>query len=143
MVGLAPPILKGPTSFLMDLVAHRCSQEVGNFSDRLWGVSMILVNIDRLTSESAFARLCGVAPIPASSGQTHRMRLHHGGDRQANRSLHMIAICRLRYDQRTIDYMARRQAEGLSKKDEVRCLKRFIAREVYHDPVTDLGQKGT
>ena len=100
-------------------------------------------NIDRLTSESAFARLCGVAPIPASSGQTHRMRLHRGGDRQANRSLHMIAICRLRYDQRTIDYMARRQAEGLSKKDVVRCLKRFIAREVYHDLVTDLGQKGT
>lgn len=100
-------------------------------------------NIDRLTSEAAFARLCGVAPIPASSGQTHRMRLHRGGDRQANRSLHMIAVCRLRYDQRTIDYMARRQAEGLSKKDVLRCLKRFIAREVFHDLVIDLGQKGT
>ncbi|MDA8374404.1 MAG: IS110 family transposase [Actinomycetota bacterium] len=97
-------------------------------------------NIDRLTSEAAFARLCGVAPIPASSGQTHRMRLHRGGDRQANRTLHLIAVCRLRYDQRTIDYMTRRQAEGLSKKDVIRCLKRFIAREVFHDLVNDLGR---
>ena len=100
-------------------------------------------NIDRLTSEAAFARLCGVAPIPASSGQTHRMRLHRGGDRQANRSLHLIAVCRLRYDQRTIDYMTRRQAEGLSKKDTIRCLKRFIAREVFHDLVKDLGRQET
>lgn len=95
-------------------------------------------NIDRLTSEAAFARLCGVAPIPVSSGKTHRMRLHRGGDRQANRALHMIAVCRLRYDQRTIDYMARRRAEGLSKKDVLRCLKRFIAREVFHNLKTDL-----
>jgi len=95
-------------------------------------------NIDRLNSEAAFARLCGVAPIPVSSGKTHRMRLHRGGDRQANRALHMIAVCRLRYDQRTIDYMTRRQAEGLSKKDVLRCLKRFIAREVFNDLKTDL-----
>lgn len=100
-------------------------------------------NIDRLTSEAAFARLCGVAPIPASSGQTHRMRLHRGGDRSANRTLHMIAVCRLRYDQRTIDYMNRRQAQGLSKKDVLRCLKRFIAREVFHDLVHDLAQRRT
>ena len=60
-------------------------------------------NTDRLSSEAAFARLCGVAPIPASSAQTHRMRLSRGGDRQANRSLHLIAVCRLRYDRRTID----------------------------------------
>jgi transposase len=73
-------------------------------------------NIDRLHSEAAFARLCGVAPIPVSSGRTHRMRLHRGGDRQANRALHMIAVCRLRYDDRTKIYMERRLAEGLSKK---------------------------
>ncbi|PWF81990.1 IS110 family transposase [Kocuria rosea] len=95
-------------------------------------------NIDRLTSEAAFARLCGVAPIPVSSGKTHRMRLHRGGDRQANRALHLIAVCRLRYDQRTRDYAARRLAEGLSKKDILRCLKRFIAREVYNDLRHDL-----
>lgn len=94
-------------------------------------------NIDRRHSEAAFAR-CGAAPIPVSSGKTHRMRLHRGGDRQANRALHMIAVCRLRYDQRTINYMTRRRADGLSKKDMIRCLKRFIAREVFHDLKPDL-----
>lgn len=96
-------------------------------------------NIERLHSEAAFARLCGVAPIPISSGKTHRMRLHRGGDRQANAALHMIAVCRMRYHQPTIDYVKRRLSEGLSKKDVLRCLKRFIAREVYHDLKTDLG----
>lgn len=101
-------------------------------------------NIDRLSSEAAFARLCGAAPIPISSGKTHRMRLHRGGDQQANRALPMIAVCRLRYDQRTIDYMHRRVAEGLSRKDVLRWLKRFIAREVFNDtstpqPPTKLG----
>jgi transposase len=97
-------------------------------------------NIDRLHSEAAFARLCGVAPIPVSSGKTHRMRLHRGGDRQANAALHMIAVCRMRYHQPTIDYTERRLREGLSKKDVMRCLKRFIAREVYHDLKTDLSR---
>ncbi|WP_258771901.1 IS110 family transposase [Brevibacterium aurantiacum] len=59
-------------------------------------------NIDRLTSEAAFARLCGTAPIPVSSGKSHRRRLHRGGDRQANRALHIDTVCRLRYDERTI-----------------------------------------
>lgn len=95
-------------------------------------------NIDRLATEAAFARLCGVAPIPVSSGKTHRMRLHRGGDRQANRALHLIAVCRLRYDPRTRAYAARRTTEGLSKKDILRCLKRFIAREVFNDLRTDL-----
>ena len=96
-------------------------------------------NIERLHSEAAFARLCGVAPVPVSSGKSHRMRLHRGGDRKANRALHMIAVVRLRYDARTIDYMQRRLTEGLSKKDVLRCLKRFIAREVFNDLRTDLG----
>jgi transposase len=95
-------------------------------------------NIDRLGSEASFARLCGVAPIPASSGRTHRMRLHRGGDRQANRALHMITVVRLRFDPRTIAYMQRRRTEGLSKKDVIRCLKRFIAREVFGDLTSDL-----
>jgi transposase len=95
-------------------------------------------NIDRLRNEAAFARLCGVALIPVSSGYTHRMRLHRGGDRQANSALYMIAVCRLRYDPRTIDYMNRRRAQGLSKKDVLRCLKRFIAREVFNDLKADL-----
>jgi hypothetical protein len=66
------------------------------------------------------------------------MRLHRGGDRQANRALHMIAVVRLRFDPRTITYMQRRRTEGLSKKDVLRCLKRFIAREVFHDLTSDL-----
>jgi len=66
------------------------------------------------------------------------MRLHRGGDRQANRALHMIAVCRLRYDDRTKIYMERRLAEGLSKKDVLRCLKRFIAREAFGDLKVDL-----
>jgi transposase len=88
-------------------------------------------NPDRLKSEAAFAHLCAAAPIPASSGRTNRHRLNRGGDRQANNALHMIALVRMRYDQRTRDYVARRTTEGMSKKDILRCLKRFIAREVY------------
>jgi transposase len=89
-------------------------------------------NTERLHSEAAFAMLCGVAPIPASSGQTHRHRLNRGGDRQANAAIHRIAICRLRWDPRTRAYMQRRTTEGLSKKDIIRCLKRIIARELYY-----------
>jgi len=88
-------------------------------------------NPDRLHSEAAFAHLCGVAPIPASSGRTHRHRLNRGGDRAANNALHTIALCRLRYDPRTASYVARRTKDGLSKKDIIRCLKRYIVREIY------------
>jgi transposase len=90
-------------------------------------------NPDRLRSEAAFARLVGVAPIPASSGRTDRHRLSRGGDRQANRVLHTIALVRLHRDPRTWAYLKKRTAQGLSKKDILRCLKRAIAREVYHD----------
>jgi transposase len=95
-------------------------------------------NIDRLRNEGAFAHLCGVDPIPASSGKTTRHRLNPGGDRAANAALHMIAIVRLRYCPRTRAYAARRTGEGRSKKDIIRCLKRYIAREVYHTLRADL-----
>jgi transposase len=88
-------------------------------------------NPERLRSEAAFAHLCGVAPIPASSGKTTRHRLHRGGNRDANRALWVIAMGRLRWDARTRAYVARRTAEGKTKLEIVRCLKRFIAREVY------------
>ncbi|MFF2489074.1 IS110 family transposase [Microbacterium sp. NPDC058062] len=88
-------------------------------------------NPDRLRSEAAFAMLCGVAPIPASSGKTHRHRLNRGGDRHANAALYRIVICRLRWDTRTRDYATRRTNEGLSKKEIIRCLKRLVAREIY------------
>ncbi len=88
-------------------------------------------NIERLSSEGAFARLCGASPIPASSGRTTRHRLNRGGDRKANRALYLIAVSRLRNCARTRAYAERRIAEGLSKKEIIRCLKRYIAREVF------------
>ena len=88
-------------------------------------------NPDRLRSERAFAHLCGVAPIPASSGKTNRHRLHRGGDRSANRALHIAVVVRMRYCPRTRAYVARRTTEGMSKQEIIRCLKRYLAREIY------------
>jgi transposase len=88
-------------------------------------------NHDRLTSEAAFAMLCGAAPIPASSGKTNRHRLNRGDDRQVNKALYQVVICRLRWDPRTRAYMERRTKEGFSKKEIIRCLKRYVARELY------------
>lgn len=97
-------------------------------------------NPERLKSEAAFAALCGVSPIPASSGKTNRHRLNRGGDRQANAALHRVVIVRLRYEQRTQAYMQRRTAEGLSKAEIIRCLKRYVAREVF-GALYELGQR--
>ncbi|MEV4483934.1 IS110 family transposase [Micromonospora coxensis] len=88
-------------------------------------------NPERLRSEAAFAMLCGAAPLPASSGRTNRHRLNRGGDRQANAALYRIVLCRLRWDPRTRAYTERRTKEGMSKKEIIRCLKRYIAREIY------------
>jgi transposase len=88
-------------------------------------------NPERLHSEAAFAMLCGAAPLPASSGRTHRHRLNRGGDRQANAALYRIVLCRLRWDPRTRAYAERRTTEGMSKKEIIRCLKRYVAREIY------------
>ena len=88
-------------------------------------------NSERLRSEASFAALCGVSPVPASSGKVTRHRLNRGGDRAANSALHIIAICRLRTDPRSKAYVERRIAEGHSKLEAIRCLKRYIAREVF------------
>jgi transposase len=89
-------------------------------------------NPDRLVSEAAFAALCGVAPIPASSGKTRtKHRLSRGGDRQANRALYIITLARLHSCPRTRAYVTRRTTQGLSTKDIIRCLKRYLAREIY------------
>ena len=97
------------------------------------GAVMVAVggNPDRLRSEASFAMMCGVCPIPASSGKTQRHRLNRGGNRQANSALHMVVVCRMRTDQRTRAYVARRTQEGLSKREVMRCLKRYVAREIY------------
>ena len=94
-------------------------------------------NPTRVRSEGAFAKLCGACPIPASSGVTHRHRLFRGGHRQANAALYRIVTVRMRWHQPTIDYVARRTSEGLSKRDIIRCLKRFVAREIYHALLND------
>jgi transposase len=88
-------------------------------------------NPERLHSEASFAALCGVNPLPASSGKTQRHRLNRGGDREANCALYRVAMSRLTFDQRTREYSRRRTAEGLSKKEIIRCLKRYIARELF------------
>ena len=88
-------------------------------------------NPERLKSEAAFAHLCGAAPVAASSGKTRRHRLNRGGHRNANRALYVIALGRMSWDERTRAYIARRTAEGKSKREIARCLKGFIAREVY------------
>jgi transposase len=88
-------------------------------------------NPERLTSEASFAALCGVSPLPASSGTTHRHRLNRGGDRQGNRALWWIVMSRLRNDPRTQQYARRRSAEGKSNREIIRCLKRYVAREVF------------
>jgi transposase len=85
----------------------------------------------RLRSEAAFARLAGVAPVPASSGQTVWQRLSRGGDRQLNRPLHTIVLHRRQHDPATRDYIARRTAEGKSRREATRLLKRYLARRLY------------
>jgi transposase len=89
-------------------------------------------NPDRMSSEASFAALCGVSPIEASSGKTRRHRLNRGGDRRANSALHHIALTRSRCDQRTRDYLDRRTTQGMTRREATRCIKRYIAREVYH-----------
>ena len=94
----------------------------------------------RITSEAAFARLAGAAPIPASSGQTIRYRLDRSGDRKLNRALHMILVTRKRTHPATIAYIERRLQEGKTRREANRCLKRYLARSLYrlleHPPMT-------
>jgi transposase len=88
-------------------------------------------NPGRLHCDACFAMLCGASPIEASSGKTTRHRLNRGGDRQANAALYRIVVVRLCYDPATKDYLARRLKQGKSKKEIIRCLKRYVAREVF------------
>jgi transposase len=94
---------------------------------------LILVgdNPERIRSEAAFAKLCGACPIPASSGKTTRHRLNRGGHRQANAALYRVVIIRMRSHLPTLDYVRRRTAEGKGKMEIIRCLKRFVAREIF------------
>jgi transposase len=88
-------------------------------------------NPHRLRSEAALAHLAGISPLPASSGRTDRHRLNRGGDRAANSAIHRMVLCRMRHHERTRAYVARRTAQGLTKKEIMRCLKRYVVREVH------------
>ena len=88
-------------------------------------------NPERIHSEAAFAKLCGACPIPASSGKTKRHRLNRTGNRQANAALYRVVVVRMRGHQPTLDYVQRRTAEGRSKPEIIRCLKRCVAREIF------------
>ena len=94
---------------------------------------LILVgdNPGRIRSEAALAKLCGVCPIPASSGKTHRFRLNRGGNRQANAALYRVAIVRMRSHEPTLAYVSKRTKDGKSKSEIIRCLKRYIVREIF------------
>jgi transposase len=155
--GANPSEVETATKFALRSVARRCqrlSEEISELDEQLdrlvaeaapellavegvgtdTAASLLIAagdNPERLKDEAAFAHLCGAAPIPASSGKTIRHRLNRHGNRDANRALYVIAVCRVRRDERTRAYVARRTAEGKSKKEIIRCLKRYIAREIY------------
>jgi transposase len=121
---------------LTTLVAKAAPRLVGRMGVGTDVAGQLLVtagdNPDRLQDEAAFAHLCGVAPLPANSGRTTgRHRLSRSGDRAANNALYTIVLCRLRWDPRTRTYMQRRTQQGMSKAEVIRCLKRYVAREVH------------
>ena len=126
----------GIDRLLLQLLRERHEDLLSLYGVGLDSAAALLVaagdNPERLHSEPSWARLCGVAPIPASSGKVVRLRLSPFGDRQANAALWHIAITRMSSDPRTQAYVERRTKEGLSKKEIIRVLKRYIAREVYY-----------
>lgn len=121
---------------LNPLVAELAPQLLGTVGVGTETAGQLLItfgdNPNRVHSEAAFAMLCGVAPLPASSGKTVRHRLNRGGDRQANRAIHMIALTRKRCDPATQTYVKKKTAEGHSNREATRSLKRLIAREIYY-----------
>jgi transposase len=127
--------IEGVDEELVRLTAETAPALVNTFGVGADTAATLLVaagsNPERLRSESAFAALCGVNPIPASSGKTDRHRLNRGGDRQANAALYRIVLVRLRHDERTREYMRRRTREGMTKPEIIRCLKRYVARQVF------------
>ncbi len=128
--------IKTHDELLETLTARHAPQLVAQFGIGADTAAEMLMlagdNPQRIRSEAAFAKLCGACPVPASSGKTVRYRLNRGGHRQANAALYRVVIVRMRFHQPTIDYVARRTAEGKSKAEIIRCVKRFLAQEIYH-----------
>lgn len=123
-------------AILQHLVVETAPKLIGRSGIGTDSASALLVaagdNPARLRSEATFAHLCGASPLDASSGKQERHRLNRGGDRQANAALWRIVVTRMVCDPRTPRYIERRMKEGRTKKEAFRCLKRFIAREVYN-----------
>ena len=124
-------------TMIQELVLRTAPQLIEPFGIGIDTAAEILIvvgdNPERIRSEAALAKLAGISPIPASSGMTSgRHRINHGGHRQLNAAIYRTVIVRMRFHQPTIDYVARRTAEGLSKRDISRCLKRYVIREVFH-----------
>lgn len=123
------------TTLLDAMVADRAPQLVADFGVGTLTAAQLLItagdNPHRLHSCEAFVALCGASPIPVSSGRTDRYRLNRGGDRQANRALYTIALCRMKTHEQTRQFIATRLAAGKTKKEAIRILKRYLARHVY------------
>ena len=127
--------IAGLDAQLEQLTAQASPQLIESFGVGPEAAAALLIaagdNPGRLHSEAAFSMLCGSSPVAASSGKTIRYRLNRGGNRQANAALYRIVLVRMRYHQPTKDYVDRRTSEGKSKPEIIRCLKRYVAREVY------------
>jgi transposase len=126
----------------LETLVRRCAPsllEVHGVGTRTAAILLVAAgdNPHRLKSEAAFAHLCGVAPLDASSGKTIRHRLNPGGNRQANHALWRIVFTRMSSDERTRKYVARRVAEGKTIREVMRVLKRYVARELYPHLVRD------
>ena len=123
------------TKQITDLLAREAPELLDVFGVGPDVAAALLISVggnpDRMRTEASFAALCGISPIPASSGKTHRHRLNRGGDRQANAAIHVVALTRRRTESRTKAYVEIRTAQGLSPRDINRCLKRYIARELF------------
>ena len=127
-MGIVTVIIGGTMQLLLQAVAGTAMALLCFAAARSLGVGD---NRERIRSEAAFAKLCGACPVPASSGKTNRQRLNRGGSRKANAALYRVVVTRLRSHQPTLDYVRRRTSEGKNKADIIRCLKRYVAREIH------------
>ena len=120
---------------MMSLTARRAPHLLDEFGIGVDTAAEILIvagdNPERIKSEAAFAKLAGISPVPTGSGMTSgRRRVNHGGHRQLNAAIYRTVIVRMQFHQPTLAYVERRTAEGLSKREIIRCLKRYVIREV-------------
>ncbi|HEY0187571.1 MAG TPA: IS110 family transposase [Cellulomonas sp.] len=125
------------TAMIAELVQASAPQLLESFGIGVDTAAEILLvvgdNPERIHSEAALAKLAGISPVPTGSGMTSgRHRINHGGHRQLNAAIYRTVIVRMRFHQPTIDYVARRTTEGKTKREIIRCLKRYVIREVYH-----------